>query len=126
MAIDYGSDFGGVMDLSPSLGLVSGRLALAQAIARRLTTPRGSLFYDPDYGYDLRQHLNAPAPRLGVVEAQTSTEVLKDERVLDVEVDVTFTEGLLSVTLRLFDAGGPFSLVLNVSQVTVELLAEHT
>src|SRR5690606_6969920 len=46
------------LDLDPSFGLVSGRRALAQAILARLDTPQGALWYDPDYGRDLKRWLN--------------------------------------------------------------------
>ena len=49
-----GSDFAGVDDIDPALRVVSGRLALAQAFARRLTTPVGSLPDWPEYGFDLQ------------------------------------------------------------------------
>ena len=54
---DLGVDVFAVVDLDPAFRLVSGRVAHAQAIARRLGTPRGDLARigdDPDYGTDLR------------------------------------------------------------------------
>jgi hypothetical protein len=126
MDLRLGSDFGGVLDLETSFSQVNGRRALAEAIARRLTTPRGGLWYDPNYGYDLRQHLNSPAPRGGVIESQVTAEVLKDDRVFDVAVSVVFASEKLTVVLQITDALGPFPLIVEVTQLSVDLLTENT
>ena len=55
---DLGTDFDLGTDLSPTLGLVSGRRCLAQAILRRLTTQRGKLERHPTYGIDLPSYLS--------------------------------------------------------------------
>lgn len=121
-----GSDFSGLLDVQSSLGVVSGPRAMLEAIGRRLTTLRGGLWYDPDYGYDLRQHLNAPAPRPGVIESQVVAEVLKDERVQDVDASVVATRDAITVTLRIMSDIGPFSLIVAVTQLTVTLLTDNT
>ena len=41
-------------DIDAGGAYVSGVAALTQALLRRLTTPRGGLFYDPNYGTDIR------------------------------------------------------------------------
>lgn len=122
---DLGSDFSGVLDLGPSLGSVSGRRALAEAIARRWTTPHGSLFYDFDYGHDVRQYVNAPPPASGVIESQLSAEAFKDERVRDCDVSVERVGEALTIRGIITDDSGPSGLTLNVSQLTVELLTEN-
>lgn len=124
---DFGTDLFGINDLDLAMREVSGRELLAQAIARRLQTPRGGLFYDNDYGYDLRALVNAPELPKKTVETNIENEVLKDERILDAVVDVRY-EGdpadQLFVRLLLRDGTGPFALVLSVSDVTVEILTE--
>ena len=61
-------------DLDPYFGTVSGWRALAQAIGRRLITPRGSLIDDEAYGFDVRSRLNGaltpsdPATMAAVVQ----------------------------------------------------------
>ena len=72
--------------------LVSGRRALAEALARRLQTPRGSLFYAPDYGLDLREMLNMRVTQgdLFAWKAAVEQEIRRDERVLSVNADLTF------------------------------------
>jgi hypothetical protein len=70
-------------DLDPLGTLVSGNTALAQAIARRLTTPRGGLFYDTNYGTDLRLYLNEGMTNEAQsrIKAAIESECAKDERV---------------------------------------------
>jgi len=121
---ELGSDFGGVVDLDPAMPVVAGRLCLAQALARRLTTPAGSLLGDPNYGYDTRLLLNAPF-NAAFVEARITDECLKDERVEDVDVTVSFDRTTSTVTVAIVvtpSADAVFEFTLNVSQLRVELL----
>lgn len=124
MATEFGLDIGGILDISATFKVVRGREALAHALGRRLTTPRGGLFYDLNYGHDVRQYLNAPLPQAGVIEAQVSAECLKDERVQDVEVDVERVGEAVSLKLRITDEQGPFRLTVSVTKVTAQLLLD--
>lgn len=127
---ELGTDFAtspnaaGELDLGPNLSIVNGRRGLAEAIARRLETPNGQNLSDRNYGTDMRLNLSSAA-RPALIARQAENECLKDERVEDASVTATFPEGseefLLEVTLT--DADGPFDFTLNVSDVTVELLA---
>lgn len=124
---DLGIDVFAVTDLDPAFRLVSGRLAHAQAIARRLGTPRGDLERigdDPDYGTDLRAYVGSDVgPRVVFeVQAAVEREALKDERTLSASAVATFAGDALTVAVRLADDAGPFSLVLAVSDVTVSVL----
>lgn len=123
---DFGTDINFLTGLDPRLGLVSGTANLGQALAHRLTTPRGSLFYDPDYGTDIRAYLNdtITADKLAQVRADVQAELIKDERVLAciAEVSFDFTSRQLAVSVAVQTANGPFNLVLAVTSVTVELL----
>ena len=56
--VDFGFDVDATFGLNPFLPLVSGLANLGQELLHRLSTPRGSLPYDADYGYDLRELLN--------------------------------------------------------------------
>ncbi len=127
MATDYGSDIHCIDDIDPSFSVVTGRLAVAQALARRLGTPRGGLFYDPEYGFDLRQFANAGFNQAlsFQISAGIEAECVKDERVRSASASVTYdaqTERLTTAVDGISDAG-PFRLVLSVSSVTVEVLA---
>lgn len=127
---NLGSDFHCVDDIDANLSATtSGNRCLAENIARRISAARGSLFYDPNYGTDIRSRLNA-AQRVEITASQIEAEALKDERVKDVAASVTFgeagsaNEGTLQVELSLTASDGPFSLVLSVSNVTVQILEQ--
>lgn len=124
MAIDYGRDLAGVADLSFALPeVIDSRLGVAQSIARRLQTD--VLFYDPEYGYDLRRLLSAAAvPELGgQVEHRVEQEALKDERVRRARARVTRFAETLDVRLQIatYDEGS-FELTLGVSELDVTVL----
>jgi phage baseplate assembly protein W len=123
---DFGIDIACVSDIDPGWQLVSGRPALAQALARRLSTPRGGLFYARTYGYDLRQWINADISDVDVfaIQATVEAECERDPRVRRASAVVLFSPASQSmrVSIAVVDADGPFDLVLAVSAVTVEIL----
>lgn len=119
-----GTDLSGVDDVDPNLTPVSGRLMLAQAIARRWITDPGELFYAPDYGAGLRRYLSGATDNVGALPALLENEARKDERVDDCKVAVSLVDETLTVIGRIEDAQGPFSLTLSLSTtaLTLELL----
>lgn len=121
---DLGIDLSGVDDLTPSLKTTSGRRGLIEAIARRMITPRGGLFYDESYGYDLRQFLNGITAAPGAISSNVVAEAEKDERVEQASAVATFIGDRLNVKIAIADGGGPFTFVLSVSKVTVEILTQ--
>jgi phage baseplate assembly protein W len=127
MATDFGTDLHCADDLDPTMPEVTGRVALVQAILRRLSTPPGSLFYDPDYGIDVREYVGEglDAADLFYVQTEIERECLKDERVRAAQARVSLdaSTGVLTISLQLRDATGPFRLVLSVDQVTLTLLS---
>lgn len=121
---ELGVDFSCVDDLAPSLDLVDGRTNLAHGVARRLITQRGTLFYDRDYGTDVRRFLKASGFSATQIGTMVEQEALKEERVKNAFAAVEFdrqTE-LLSITLRLVDEDGPFTLVVDPANLTIEIL----
>ncbi|MBV8929444.1 MAG: hypothetical protein JO152_10010 [Mycobacteriaceae bacterium] len=122
----YGVDLSALPDLDPYFGLQHGRRVLVEAIARRLSTPAGGLFYDAGYGLDLRDYLNeALTPtELAVLRVAVRAQCLADERVDDADAQVVYDPRArtLTVTIRLVAGQGPFAFVLRVDQVNVELL----
>ena len=117
---NFGTCWSCVTGLTFPARMVSGNRAVAEAIARRLQTPRGGLIDDPNYGYDLTAFLDADitAPVLASIQSQVNAECVKDQRVTSATSTVTLTvAGLLIVTIALTTAFGPFSLVLSVSAV---------
>ncbi len=122
---DYGRALSCVSDISPESRMVTGNRVVAEALARRLFTPRGRLIGYPNYGYDLTQHANADvSPNdLLTINAETRAECNKDPRVNDTVVTTTLEgDGTLRVHIAADGAQGPFELVLSVSAVTVSLL----
>lgn len=134
--LDLGSDLSCVSDLDPHMGVVSGRTLLAQAIARRLQTPKGALLDDPNYGYDLVGQLNSDIAQgdLGRIAAAVTAECQKDQRVFSASVTVVAATIVvnnasllgLKVTISLITGIGPFVLVIGVAGVTLTLLSIGT
>lgn len=119
----WGTDISCDRDLDEAMPEVSGDLALAQALVRRLDCPRGALPDDGDYGIDLRANLNRGLTVTEVrgLAGSIRSELTKDDRVDTVAVTVTPTptgESLrvsIQVTPRDPSLGGPFSLTLAVT-----------
>jgi hypothetical protein len=121
---DLGRDLACVSDLSQDMHEATGRRCLAEAIARRLMTDRGTLVGDPDYGFNLLNFMNADLGTgdLAALRAGVEAEALKDERVIAATATAALADGLLIVIVTLTDALGPFILTLAVSAVDVKIL----
>lgn len=118
-----------VEDLDARCSLVTGRRAIAEAVVRRWTTPRGRLGYDPDYGFDVRQYLNddVDARTLALIRSGMVAEAKKDERVLDVDVTITPPAdgsgiGAYKFECFIYDADGPFEFTFAATEASVRLL----
>lgn len=124
-ALTWGVDISTFPGLDPMLGPLTGPRVVAEAVARRLRTPRGGLSFYPDFGLDLRGYLLAPLSQAGLsgIRAAVEAEAQKDERVLDASATVQFvSEGArLLVSLTLTTASGPFKLTLLVSKLDVSI-----
>lgn len=121
MTTDYGSDLSGVRNIDFGLSFVDGRIALAEALLTRLSSGPGSLPDDPAYGYDMQLLIGSMA-RSSEVESRVVAQCLLDERVEDVQADVTLVNGTLTVALSVVDADGPFALVLTLTDSTIEMI----
>lgn len=123
---NLGTDLDLGTDLSPTMGVVSGRKGLAQAILRRLSTRRGQLERHPTYGIDVPSYLSdtLDVPALARLRQQIAAQCLDDERVRRVDVTVEApTPRSLRITLSLTDGAGPFRLVLAARGLTLSLLS---
>ncbi|WP_407540458.1 hypothetical protein Q0M94_03405 [Deinococcus radiomollis] len=120
---DFGTDFSALPRLT--FAQKKGLANLGEAIARRLMTPRGGLFYDPTYGLDLRRYLNAvndEATRFEI-EILSAAQCELDERVARADVTVlTLDLRSAEIDVSLTTLLGPFRLILAISQVRVEVL----
>lgn len=123
MAEGIGSDISGVMSLDFALTVSTGRRALAEAILRRLTTPRGGLFYDPAYGYSVLSLIGSTVPNT-VIEQRVFEQVFLEEEVEDATITVTRTATSIRIELAIEDGEGPFDLVLSASELTVEAILD--
>lgn len=119
-------DLGGIEDIDPGGTEVTEWLALGQAIARRILTPRGRLIDDPWYGMTVRDWMNEGVTELKIVQLQTAIrlEVRKDERVVDAEVVCSWDFNSKTITIDIEVTGVELdvSLTLAVDQVSANLL----
>jgi len=121
-----GTDISAIPDLNwtPKTGLAN----LGEALTRRLGTPRGQLFYDPDYGYDLRDWINCgfSPTQIAQIAAAVVAECLKDERVVACACSVQpDSNGNFQVGINATTTLGPFPLVLNVDAITGVTMLEN-
>jgi hypothetical protein len=121
----YGTDLSCVLDLTDRMEEVGQNttLAIGQSLVRRLITPNGTLWDDPDYGEDIRSYLNrgTTLADLRDLEGKIRNECTKDDRVaqvavqvaqtalvqLDISIQVTPVDptlGVFTMTLALTDA----------------------
>ncbi len=122
-ATDYGVDVDCLSGIGYVLGLASGYTVVANAIGRRLITPRGGLFYDLDYGFDVRSYCNAALTRGKMAEliAGVESECAKDERVQSARASIQAT-GFPDVSLAIrldveLAAGGGFTAIMSISDL---------
>jgi phage baseplate assembly protein W len=122
----FGIDFACVDDITPSFTLAAGLKNLGMALARRFSTPRGGLWYDPEYGLDLRQFvdMDVSSAEVNNLPKECAAEARKDERIHDADVRIRFQRraATMKVTINGLWLDGPYRLVLGVSQLDVKLL----
>lgn len=124
---DYGTDLACVSDFTDECGQVAGQRLLAEALVRRLSTPRGMVIDDPDYGTDLRQYLGLEytARTAAKLVADARSECLKDERVFlctPFVSDYSLATRTITLVVAVESSDDAFSLTMVVSAVSVELL----
>lgn len=125
--VDSGVDIDCISDVGQSLSLARGLRNLGNALARRLFTPRGGLFYDPNYGLDVRAFVNAAftPQQLSQVQADIAAEESKEERVENPQVTVVSNTQTATMTIGIVCelAEGPFRFLVAVNALTAELLS---
>ena len=126
MSDPLGSDWLALNDIDVYGQICEGKACLGQDLLHRFTTPRGGLFYDTSFGKDLRVYLeeSLTPERIAAIPGEVSQEAEKDPRVESAKTTVSYdtkTEKL-TISITAATANGPFTLVLEVSKLTVELL----
>ncbi len=126
--LGFGIDLDCVTDVTEDFAETDPRSpkGIAQGAIRCLTTPRGSLVDDPDYGFDLRAVTSrgvATGELRGIASA-IAGEVTKDDRISDVTVELSasLANQTLDVKLRIQPkdpALGTFSLTFVVTSAEV-------
>ena len=124
--IDYGRDLSCMTDLTSTATEVTGRLLLAESCVRRLQTDQGALIDDPNYGYNIVGEIDNDLTDRDIarIASQVDNELMKDERIRLSQTTASYVQktGILTVSIRLTDHIGPFTLVLAISAVTIDIL----
>lgn len=110
------------MDITPTLREVEGPRCVIENIASRLISPRGCLWYDPAYGFDVRQFLSGHVQDTGRIAAGVEEQAEQDERVNSASARVTFVDRSLKIELSLLLSEGTFDYTLTVDKVSGQLL----
>lgn len=123
----YGIDTSCTDKLRPGM-LVGGAQVVAEAAYRRLTTPRGMLLEDPDYGRDVREYLSMEMTdaNLARVPGELRNEVTKDDRIESCDLTQNASgvgaSRSLEVILDCVCGAGPFTLSVFLTRTTVEVI----
>lgn len=133
MAVGYGTDIWAAESLFTGR-LARGKNLVAQACYRRLITPRGMLRGGPEeenYGLDLPGLVGRPNPArtAAMLPGMIRGELLKDDRIADVDVAVTYAQDLsgmatfnIKMTVLTYDESESFDLTLEVSAASTKLV----
>ncbi len=123
---DLGTDVALTDDFATVWGLASGKINLAMALYRRLTTDPGDLFYDAKYGFNIRNLVNTrmDGAKLAAARSSIVAQCMMDERVQSAAVSLAFSLAAksLGITVSIEAATGRFDLVLRATSVTVDIL----
>ena len=108
----------GEIDVDPTGLVATGIQVLAQRLVLRQTTPLGSVVDCPNDCFDVHDWISSGQTdgQLAQLPSTIQAELLKDQQVLAVVVQVTYTpqNATLRVVENIQSAFGPFSLTLNV------------
>lgn len=92
---------------------ITGPRVVLEAVLRRLSTPRGGLFYAPDYGADIRDALLARLGPNSLYEwkAAIEQEALQDDRVDAADASLSYDSSTESLTVKITLGLGPLGTV---------------
>ena len=113
-------------EISADLRIISGPVALLDALMRRFSTAHNSRSVDRDYGCALSQWLNDNDVEPAAIRARIEAECLKDERVSRARAYVTINEdaGRIDVDIRIDSTFGTFGFTIGIDDVTTQLLTQ--
>lgn len=126
---DYGRDVY-CLDSLRTGRWATGVRVVAQRCYHRLITRRGQLRGgedEADFGYDVAGLVGHTNKSIAAIQGEIRNELRKDPQVLDAAVTVTRTvaangSAAYAIEVDCTTDAGPFSLVLAVSDVTVQLV----
>jgi len=128
-ALGYGTDLSCVTDITPDAAEVDPMTprAIGESLARRYISPRTSVLDDNAYGLDLRARLNTGQTQASLtgLRSQIRVEALKDDRVSDADVTLTFpSRSAMSVVIAVTPhaSDDEFSLTFFVTADGVQLV----
>jgi hypothetical protein len=122
MAIDFGSDIGGVDDVDAELSFVEGAQCWAQAILCRLGNVEGTTEDDPTNGYDLSMLIGSVVEP-GDVERKIVAQAMADERTATARASVTRSgETLVVTTTATSVKGDRLTAVHSVAEARIALI----
>jgi len=130
--VDFGSDFSGLNDLDANVSIVDGATLLGEDLLTRITTPRGAIWYAPSECVDVGAYINTTTSEQ-VIEQAAEGAILDDERVVNVEVSVTFIEPddksitggrTIQLTIQVETDEGPFDFVATVDAISASILPQ--
>jgi hypothetical protein len=125
---DYGRDFMCLTGIDPMLRTVAGIPLMCQVALHRLYCRRGALLSNPnDSTLDARDFIGQGVSTnedMIRIQGLCVAALLGDERIQSANVKAEFNSGtrILTLTVRGKGAEGPFSLVVAVSALTIEVL----
>lgn len=126
-ATDFGTDISCIPDLDPGFATVSGFDLLGQDLLKGLSTPKGSIWYAPDEGFDLLdwvgESIDETNPQAAfAVQIGVQAQAMRDERITAARASATW-DGIttLTVTLTVATGLGPFTYVFAASAAGVQL-----
>jgi len=126
MADVYGADVSTFPDLDVRGVQIREEESVAECCLRRLGIDNGSISYDKDAGFNLRDLLNEDLSDsdLRRNEVRAAMECEKDERVRSATVSMTLDAATFTLKVRIrgvLVSGRTFALTAAISKVSVEL-----
>jgi len=113
-----GIDIGGVQDVDKFLNYADPPRACAERVMRSLLHKKGKLWWAPDSGYDINQHLHAffDAEQ---IQRNVQTQCELEEGVKKAQVSASSFGGELKVVIHLIliDSNTPAELTVSIDQL---------